>query len=347
MKTYLTILIVACQSIVAIAQDNDSKAPYLTKSLSGDAISSVVVSTSAGGITVSGQSGQEPRVEVYIKGNNGKELTKAEINKRLAEDYDMNIAVNGHELSATVKNKKLSGHWQESISISFKIYVPEQVNTNLKTSGGGIVLDHLKGNENFTTSGGGLIIDHLVGDIKGRTSGGGIEVTKSSNNIDLITSGGGIIAKGCEGKIRLITSGGGLELSDLKGTIVANTSGGGIEGKNVEGDLSVGTSGGGIDLKGMSCSLAANTSAGNLSVQINKVGSFVKLVASSGNIEISLPVSQGMDLNLRGEKVNQHPSNINGFTGEWKKDHVSGSVNGGGIPVSANASSGSVNVKFN
>ena len=105
MKTYLTLFIVACQGVVAMAQDYDNKTPYLTKSLANDAISSVVVSTSAGGITVSGESGQSPRVEVYIRGNNNRELSKEEIQKRLDEDYDMNISVNGHELSATVKNK--------------------------------------------------------------------------------------------------------------------------------------------------------------------------------------------------------------------------------------------------
>jgi len=98
MKTYLTLFIVACQSVVALAQDNENKTPYLTKSLAGDAISSVIVSTSAGGIMVSGRSDEAARIEVYIQGNNGHELSNEEIKKRLDEDYDMNIAVNGHEV---------------------------------------------------------------------------------------------------------------------------------------------------------------------------------------------------------------------------------------------------------
>src|ERR1700679_198299 len=141
MKTYLTLFIVACQSVVALAQDNDNQTPYLTKSLANDAISSVVVSTSAGGISVSGQSGEPPRIEVYIRGNNNRELSKEEIKKRLEEDYDMNIAVNGHELNATVKRKHdMNDDWRNGMSISFKIYVPEHVTTDLHTSGGGINL---------------------------------------------------------------------------------------------------------------------------------------------------------------------------------------------------------------
>jgi hypothetical protein len=346
MKTYLTLFIVACQSVVALAQDNDKK-PYLTKSLANDAISNVFVSTSAGGIKVSGEAGESPRIEVYIKGNHNKELSKEEIEKRLAEDYDMNISVNGHELTATVKTKHNFSNWRNQMSISFKIYVPKQVSTELKTSGGGIQLDNLSGTENFSTSGGGLQIDKLTGVIHGRTSGGGIEVSNSGDDIDLTTSGGGIEAKNCNGKIKLITSGGGLVLEDLKGNIVAHTSGGGVEGRNIEGELITGTSGGGIDLKELSCSLEANTSAGSLRAEMKHVGKYLKLSANSGNIDLELPLKQGLDLDLRAESVNQHPSNISGFSGEWTKNRVNGSVNGGGIPVSAGASSGDINVKFN
>jgi len=345
MKTFFTLFIVACTSVAAMAQDYDGKTPYLTKSLANDAINSVVASTSAGGIQVSGESGQAPRIEVYIRGNNDRDLSKEEIQKRLDEDYDMNISVNGHELTATVKNKHMNVDWRRSISISFKIYVPEHVTTNLKTSGGGISLDNLTGNQTFKTSGGGLEINKVNGVVYGRTSGGGIDVSNSGEDLDLQTSGGGITAKNCNGKIRLITSGGGLELHDLKGTITAHTSGGGIDGGNIEGELITGTSGGGIDLKHMNCSLEASTSGGSLYAEMTGVGKYLKLHASAGDIDLVLPAKQGMDLNLSAQRINDRIAD--GFKGEWEKRHVSGSINGGGVPVDANASSGDINVKFN
>ena len=347
MKTLFTLLIVACQAVVALGQDNDNQTPYLTKSLANDAINSVVVSTSAGGISVSGETGEPPRIEVYIKGNNQHELTNEEIKKRLEEDYDMSISVNGHELTATVKTKREFSDWNSSMSISFRIYVPEQVNTNLKTSGGGINLSHLKGAETFKTSGGGLNVAYLSGIINGHTSGGGINVSNSSEDIDLETSGGGIIAKNCDGKIKLITSGGGLILNNLKGAITAHTSGGGIEADNIEGELVTGTSGGGIDMKRMKCSLEASTSGGNLHAQITQVGKYLKLNASAGNIDLELPIKQGLNLDIRGESINQHPGNISGFSGNWNKHHIDGSVNGGGAPVTADAHSGDINLRFN
>jgi hypothetical protein len=345
MKTLFTLLIVACQAVVALGQDYDHQTPYLTKSLASDAINSVVVSTSAGGISVSGESGQSPRIEVYIRGNNNRELSKEEIKKRLEEDYDMNISVNGHELSATVKNRHELSNWHNSISISFRIYVPEQVTTDLRTSGGGINLDHLKGNETFKTSGGGLNVDKLSGVIRGHTSGGGINVTDSHDDIDLETSGGGIVAKNCDGKIKLITSGGGLILNDLKGSITAHTSGGGIEADNIEGELITGTSGGGINMRHMKCSLEASTSGGNLDAQITEVGKYLKLNASAGNIDLDLPAKQGLDLDLRGEHIDDHIAS--GFKGEWEKRHVQGSVNGGGASVTADAHGGEIYLRFN
>lgn len=345
MKTYIILFFLACQSVVALAQDNDNRTPYLTKSLANDAINSVVVNTSAGGIEVSGRAGQSPRVEVYIRGNNNRELSKEEIKKRLDEDYDLRIDVSGHEVTAIARNKHNFSNWRNQISISFKIYVPEQVSTQLKTSGGGIHLDHLKGTENFSTSGGGLQLDHLTGTIHGRTSGGGIDVSDASQDIDLQTSGGGITAKNCNGHIKLETSGGGLRLENLKGDISAHTSGGGIEGNNIVGELVTSTSGGGIDLRGMDGSLDATTSAGGLNAQIKHVGKYVRLNSSAGDVNIELPAKQGLDLNLRGDAVNQHQ--FNGFNGEWNKDHVRGTVNGGGATVTASASSGSINVKFN
>ena len=101
MKTYLTLLVVALQSTMVLAQDD--KTPYMTKSLAGDAINNVMVNTSAGGIEVSGESGKQPRIEVYVRGNNNEHLSKEEIKKRLDEDYDLSVSVSGHELTAIAK----------------------------------------------------------------------------------------------------------------------------------------------------------------------------------------------------------------------------------------------------
>ena len=155
MKSYLLLLLVACQSVVALAQDNQT--PYQTKSLSGTSIKDVFVKTSGGSISVSGASGETPRIEIYVRGNNGQDLPKDEVEKRLNSDYDLQVSVSNSEIHAQAKRKHEDGwDWKRQLSISFKIYVPARVATHLSTSGGSIHLDNLSGEENFSTSGGSL-----------------------------------------------------------------------------------------------------------------------------------------------------------------------------------------------
>jgi len=328
MKKHLLLFFVACQSCAVFAQD--SKTPYMTKSLSGAAIKDVYVNTSGGSITVSGAAGEQPRVEVYIQGNNGiGNISKEEIEKRL-QNYDLSVTVNGGEVHATAKNKHSFSNWRNSLSIGFKVYVPKQVNTTLGTSGGSIHLDNLSGNEKFETSGGSLHVDKLTGVIKGETSGGSIHVSNSGSEIDLETSGGSIEASNCNGKIHLETSGGSLRLSDLKGTINANTSGGSISANNISGEFKTGTSGGSINLTQLACALDASTSGGSFHAQFNSVGKYVK-VDVSGHVDISIPAKQGLDLDVRGDRVEANLSG--GFNGTKERERIEGKLNGGGSLV--------------
>lgn len=344
MKIYSLLLLIVYSGSVAFAQSNSNKTPYQTKSLANDAIKDVFVNTSGGSIFVSGGS-ESPRVEVYVQGNNGQQLSKEEIDKRLIEDYNLSVTVSNHEVRAIAKRKHDGGfNWRSQLSISFKIYTPKQVGTHLSTSGGSIHLDNLIGNEEFNTSGGSLHVDNLTGMIKGETSGGSIEITNSKDNINLETSGGSIRANNCQGKIKLETSGGSLHLDALNGSITANTSGGSIQASDIKGELITGTSGGSVNLSAMACSLDASTSGGSMRVEMLHVGKYVKLDVSGGHVDLRLPSDQGMDLNFSASRIRS--SNLAKFSGEWEKDHVKGSVNGGGIPVKVDASD-NLNVIFN
>ncbi|MEO3408472.1 DUF4097 family beta strand repeat-containing protein [Mucilaginibacter sp. CAU 1740] len=331
MKKYLLVLFVASVGNIALAQNN-GKTPYLTKSLSGQSVKDVFVNTSGGSITVSGASGEEPRVEVFIQANNGNgDLAKEEIQKRLDENYDLKVDVNGGELHASAKNKKNNMDWKKSLSISFRVYVPGNVATNLNTSGGSIHLDNLTGAQQFETSGGSLHLDKIAGNVKGRTSGGSIHVSDSKDNIDLQTSGGSIEANNCTGRIRLETSGGSLRLNSLKGDIKATTSGGSINGNKIDGDFVTGTSGGSINLTDLSCSLDASTSAGSVHVQFLSVGKSVKIDVSAGRVDLQLPSKQGLNLDVRADRVEANLGES--FTGNKDKERIEGKLNGGGALV--------------
>ena len=345
MKKYFFIGIICLQAFCLFAQNRNEKDPFLTKSLSNASIKNVTAETSGGNISVTGGAA-DPRIEVYVRqNNNGGDLSKDEIQKRLDEDYDFKISVDNNQLSAVAKPKRQNMNWKKALSVSFRIFVPSNVSTDLSTSGGNIDLQKLSGKQHFTTSGGNLQVDDISGNIKGRTSGGNIHLTNSKDEIDLQTSGGNIRANDCSGNLTLETSGGSLKLDNLSGKIRANTSGGNVDGESISGELISHTSGGNIDLRHLSCSLETSTSGGNIDVSIKELGKYITINNSGGNIDLEMPRNKGVDLKLSADKIKT--GTLNNFNGKTDDDEITGTLNGGGVPVKVSASSGKINLTFN
>ena len=342
-KNYL-LLLVTMSFFLVQAQSNEE--PYQTKSLAADNIKNVNVETSGGSISVTGVNNSEARVEVYVRSNNGREnsLTKEEIQKRLSEDYTLTISVSDNKLTAIAKPKDRNFNWKRALNISFKIFSPSAVSTDLATSGGSIHLNGITGTQEFATSGGSLHLDNLGGQINGRTSGGSIHLKDSRDKIDLSTSGGSIDATNCNGNIKLATSGGSLKLDHLKGQVTANTSGGSVHGTTIQGELSAHTSGGNIKLDDLSCSLETSTSGGNIDVAIKELGKYVTITNSGGNIYLQIPNNKGVDLKLRGDKIKT--TTLTNFSGSVEDDEIEGKLNGGGVPITVRAGSGKIDLSM-
>ena len=344
MKKVVFSLLISLSFSVLYAQEKNGQTPYMTKSLSAAAINNVEVKTSGGSISVTGVNPSEARVEVYIVGNNNSNnLTREEIQKRLDENYNLDITSSNNRLIAIAKPKNQNTDWKKGLSISFKVFTPSNIASSLQTSGGSISLKNLSGSQDFATSGGSLHVEQLSGKVRGRTSGGSIHVENSKDDINLATSGGSIHAANCNGNLHLATSGGSLHLSDLKGNIEANTSGGSIVGSNIAGELATNTSGGSIRLRDMMCSLETSTSGGNIDVSIKELGKWVRIHNSAGSVNIELP-NKGIDLKLSGQKVTT--AALANFNGRMEKDEIEGKLNGGGIPVTVRAGSGKVNLSM-
>jgi len=379
MKHYFLLLLIVSISFASVAQ-NKNEVPFMTKSFASESIKNVESETSGGSITVMGVPAGQAKVEVFIWPNNGKKnspVSKEEIQKRLDEDYKLTISVDNNKLTTIAEPKHKIRDWKKALSISFKIYVPVNVSTELTTSGGSIHLSDLTGDQHFTTSGGSLHVEKLTGKIKGRTSGGSIHAKDCNDDIDLSTSGGSIEAANCRGKIRLVTSGGSLALNNLDGVIDATTSGGSIEaancrgkirlvtsggslalnnldgvidattsggsvrGESIKGELEAHTSGGHIDLQKLSCSLVTSTSGGSIDVEIIELGKYAKISNSGGSIDVQLP-NKGLDLKVKGSKI--HTDNLKNFSGSVEDEKLDGKLNGGGVPVTITSNSGRVSL---
>jgi hypothetical protein len=97
-------------------------------------------------------------------------------------------------------------------------------------------------------------------------------------------------------------------------------------------------------MSNLSCSLETSTSGGSINVQIAKLGDYVRISNSGGNIDLTLPQSKGLDLDLSARKISA--GTLNNFNGKTDDDEVYGKVNGGGIPVEVKAGSGRINLSW-
>lgn len=297
--------IVAALAFSNAQAQNDNEKPYLTKNFSSAGLTAVKAETSGGNVSVYGQKGGEARIEVFIRGNNWKgQLSESEIKERL-ENYEIKIDKDANTLTATARRINNNWNWKDGLSISFRIYAPADITSDLRTSGGNVRFENLSGTQ------------------RAKTSGGNISVASSRGTADIETSGGNI------------------NVSDFDGSINAHTSGGNISADDTKGSLKFDTSGGNIRLAQVGGSLNAETSGGNISADIESLEKQLSLSTSGGNIKVTMPLNKGMDLDLSGDKVSIAMQNFNGVI---KDDKVQGKLNGGGIPVRIRTSGGRVQV---
>ncbi|MBA4057264.1 MAG: hypothetical protein C0490_21300, partial [Marivirga sp.] len=307
-KSLPVLLVIVC-SIAVLANDGD---PFLIKNFNVDQPGNLKVKINGGGISVSSRSGNTVRVEMYVRKGSKWITPDDDVAKEIKEDFDIEITKSGNTVSAIVERRGTPDNWfswftNDNISISFTVYVPEKTSCNLNTSGGSIHLSGVTGTQEVRTSGGGLDLDNIRGDMEARTSGGSIRIEKYA------------------------------------GTLSAHTSGGPIDLQDARGDIEVSTSGGGIKLNNVDGSIEASTSGGGIHANVSTLTKYLRLKTSGGSIHAVVPTGLGMDLNLKGNRVNAKLIN---FNGEADKDKVVGSMNGGGIPIVMATSGGSVNLEY-
>lgn len=221
-------------------------------------------------------------------------------------NWDIEIEKKGDVVYAIAKRE--GNNWgRNNVSISFKIFTPHNTISDIRTSGGSLSMENLIGNQS------------------GRTSGGSITAINIGGDIDLKTSGGSIT------------------LEDIEGFAEVNTSGGRIRAENLSGGIDASTSGGSITLEGITGNVDAKTSGGSINAEVMYPDEFIELKTSGGSITVTVPKDKGYDLDLDGNRVR---ADLQNFSGEYDKNDIRGTLNGGGTKIKAKTSGGSVSLKY-
>ena len=282
--------------------------PYLVKEFKLDGLGNLKVQTSGGNIQVSAHESNTVRVEMYLQKNGRSVDAGDERGEELLEDFKIDISQSANTVSAIAEKKNLSGfNFGNQASISFRVYVPKRISCSLHTSGGSIDLTGVEGIQEVKTSGGNLNLQDIEGKTEGHTSGGNILI------------------------------------ADYTGIIKARTSGGSIKLQDSKGEFDIHTSGGSIKIEEVAGNIDAHTSGGSIKANLLTLDQHVRLHTSGGNIDAVLPAGIGLDLDLKGERVNTRLQN---FNGKADKDRIRGSMNGGGIQVVMSTSGGHVDVEY-
>ena len=240
------------------------------------------------------------------------------------------ISQEGNVVTVRARRAKSEGSWcfgHSEMDGRYTIRVPKKFESDLHTQGGDVNASEITGNLTAKTSGGKLGFKHLEGTLTANTSGGSIEL------------------EDCRGPINVKTSGGDITVADGTGTLDAKTSGGRIDVRNFSGDTEVRTSGGNLTLQRITGKLIGKTSGGSIRASIpGDVVGDVKLETSAGNIDLALPATATVDIDARtsvGEIFSQVPLE----TSTIDKEHLRGTMNGGGKSVQLETSAGNITLK--
>lgn len=178
--------------------------------------------------------------------------------------------------------------------------------------------------------------------LSANTSGGHINASNITSDKNLQTSGGHISLSSLEGKTVAETNGGHITGDEINGNTAVSTGGGHIQINQSNGSLTAETGGGHIKIEDASGSITAKTSGGNITASVQQANGPLKFTTSAGNVTLNLPQNIAADLNISGSSVNL--SDDFDFEGTKNRGNITGSVNGGGLPLVINCGYGNVNI---
>lgn len=243
---------------------------------------------------------EKVRIELYV--DRGYAFWS---NTKNLDNYRITTIQRGSEVVASVEQKtKGTGLFSDQMTFSFKILIPENMSTELKTSGGHVELHGAKGN-------------HII-----KTSGGNIDV------------------RNIQGKIGAFTAGGNVDIRSSKGTIFAHTDGGNMSIDDNEGELRLRAKGGWIKAHRISGAMLAQVDGGDIEASFIGISQGISLETTAGDIKVFVPAYTGYTLSLRGSKVEMDYSES--FEGIRRSGNIEGELNDGGSTINLVSGSGTV-----
>lgn len=172
-----------------------------------------------------------------------------------------------------------------------------------------------------------------------------VEVTVPTHYaVNVRTAGGNIELRDTVGKASLNTAGGDVNARNLTGNVDLRTSGGTIHADTIRGDVDADTSGGDVNLLHIDGKIHGSTSGGSMRYSLVGANRGIFAKTSGGDIDIALPpaATGTLDASTNGGRIK---SELPIAALEKDETTLKGTFNGGGEPIYAHTSGGSVHVR--
>ncbi|HLW78995.1 MAG TPA: hypothetical protein VKU44_05275 [Terriglobia bacterium] len=275
----------------------------------------LVMDLSVGSVTLNGSAESGGRIEITSNRDDFEDL------------FNIELEDGAGEARLTVR-KKGSFRWPNHLWAHFDVRVPAETSVDVKTSGGGVEVAHLRRDADLDTSGGSIKVEQLAASLRAHTSGGSITLRDVTGSSRLDTSGGGIEGDSLSGTLEARTSGGSIRLDKVTGDLLAHTSGGSIRIDDAGGKVDARTSGGSVEVgfaKGNSRGGDVETSGGGVEVSLDRgVNLDLEASASPGSVTSDLPIQ---------------------VSGAISKSHVNGKIGSGGEMLRLHSDGGPIRIE--
>lgn len=112
--------------------------------------------------------------------------------------------------------------------VSFRITVPGETSARVRSTGGKITVQNLKGNHRITGTGGPVEVDGMSGTTQIQITGSPLKAGKIDGSLHVEGVGGSIFASEVNGEVRIRSRGGQVQVVNVKGGLLVENIGGNV-----------------------------------------------------------------------------------------------------------------------
>jgi hypothetical protein len=163
-----------------------------------------------GGVSFYGENRRDVRIVARVQASADDDATASAIARQIR------IFTDGGQIRAEGPSRRGDDSW----SVSYDVYVPNQANLVATTENGGISADDVRGEMNFEATNGGIHLSDVGGSVHARTTNGGVTANLSGTTwqgqgLDLQTTNGGAtvyVPPGYNAQLETGTTNGGMRV---------------------------------------------------------------------------------------------------------------------------------------